>query len=141
MTDGYYICHGDQFVMWKCKSKSVCSSVLSNSLHSVACSPPGSSIHRILWARILERVANPFIRGCPPPRDWTPVSCIAGGFFTIWATRESFINFSCMSSILQLKRKNYTSKMLLELLTPVFSSMCPLFHPSSLITWKSEGTY
>lgn len=46
-----------------------------------------------------------------------------------------------MSTVLQLKRENYTSKMLLELLTPVFSSMCPLLHPSSLIICKSEGTY
>ena len=39
-------------------------------------------------ARILERVATPFSRVLPCPRDQTRVSCIAGRFFTIWATRE-----------------------------------------------------
>ena len=28
-------------------------------------------------------------RGSSQPRDQTQVSCIAGGFFTIWATRET----------------------------------------------------
>ena len=44
---------------------------------------PGSSIHGILQARILEWVAIPFSRGSSQPRDQTQVSCIAGGFFTI----------------------------------------------------------
>ena len=39
--------------------------------------------------RILEWVAYPFSRGSSWPRDWTQVSCIAGGFFTSWATREA----------------------------------------------------
>ena len=47
------------------------------------CSPPGSSVHRILQARILEWVAIPFSRGSSQPRDRTQVSCIAGRFFTI----------------------------------------------------------
>ena len=29
-----------------------------------------------------------FSRGSFQPRDWTQISCIAGGFFTSWATRE-----------------------------------------------------
>ena len=53
------------------------------------CSPPGSSVHGILQARTLEWVAIPFSRGSSQPRDWTWVSCIAGRFFTIWATREA----------------------------------------------------
>ena len=36
---------------------------------------------------ILELVAYPFPRGSSQPRNWTEVSCIAGGFFTSWATR------------------------------------------------------
>ena len=46
-------------------------------------SPPGSSVHEILQARILEWVAIFFSRGSCQPRDQTRVSCIAGGFFTI----------------------------------------------------------
>ena len=53
------------------------------------CSPPGSSIYGILQVGILEWVAIPFSKGSSQPRDWTQVSCIAGGFFTIWATREA----------------------------------------------------
>ena len=49
------------------------------------CSTPGSSVHGILQARILEWVAVPSSRGSSWPRDWTLVSwrsCIVGGFFT-----------------------------------------------------------
>ena len=39
--------------------------------------------------RILEWVAYPFFSRSFQPRNWTGVSCIAGGFFTKWAIRES----------------------------------------------------
>ena len=39
--------------------------------------------------RILEWVAYPFSSGSSPLRNWTGVSCIAGGFFTDWAIREA----------------------------------------------------
>ena len=45
------------------------------------CSPPGSSVHGILQARILEWIAMLFSRGSFPPRDQTQVSHIAGRFF------------------------------------------------------------
>ena len=47
------------------------------------CSPPGSSVHGISQARILEWVAISFSRGSSPPRDQTQVSCIAGRVFII----------------------------------------------------------
>ena len=53
------------------------------------CNFSGSSVHGILQARILEWLAIPFRRGSSQPRDRTQVSCIAGEFFTIWATRET----------------------------------------------------
>ena len=53
------------------------------------CSPPGSSVHGILQARILEWVAIFFSRESSWPRDQTQVSCIAGRRFTLWATREA----------------------------------------------------
>ena len=46
-------------------------------------SPPGSSVHGILQARILVWLAIPFSRGYSQPRDRTWVSCIGGRFFTI----------------------------------------------------------
>ena len=61
-------------------------SVVSNSLQPVDCIPPGSSVHRLLQARIQEWVTIPFSRGSSPLRNWTLVSCIAGRFFTIWTT-------------------------------------------------------
>ena len=60
----------------------------------MVCSPPGSSVHGILQARILEWVAIPFSRGSSQPRDGTQVSCIAGRFFANWTTREA----QCCSS-------------------------------------------
>ena len=53
------------------------------------CSPPGSSIHGIFQARILEWVAILFSRGSSQPRDQAQISRFAGRFFTIWATRET----------------------------------------------------
>ena len=53
------------------------------------CDPVDCIVHGILQARILEWVAIPFSRGSSQPRDWTQVSCIAGGFSTSWATREA----------------------------------------------------
>ena len=49
----------------------------------MGCSPPGSSVHGILWARILERVAISFSTGSYHPRNQTGFSCIAGEFFTL----------------------------------------------------------
>ena len=54
----------------------------------VDCSPPGSSVHGILQPRILEWVAFPFSRGSSRTGTSTLVSCIAGRFFTIWATGD-----------------------------------------------------
>ena len=50
------------------------------------CSPPGSSVHKIFQARIVECIAISFSRGSFQPRDQTWVSCTAGRFFTDWAT-------------------------------------------------------
>ena len=52
------------------------------------CSLPGSSIHGIFQARILEWVVISFSRRSPQPRDWTWVSCIVGRCFTIWAKQS-----------------------------------------------------
>ena len=64
----------------------ICCAVLIHSCLTLCdpmdCSPPGSWIHGILQARILEWVAIPFSRGSSRPRDQTRVSCIADRFFT-----------------------------------------------------------
>ena len=56
------------------------------------CSPPGSSVQRILQAGILKWVVLSFSRGSSQPRDRTHVSmspALAGRFFTISATWEA----------------------------------------------------
>ena len=42
-----------------------------------------------LSLQLLEWVAYPFSSGSSQPRNQTRVSCIAGWFFTSWATREA----------------------------------------------------
>ena len=53
------------------------------------CSPPGSSVHGIFQARILEWVTISFSRRSSRPREWTRVSGIVGRLFMAWATREA----------------------------------------------------
>ena len=62
------------------------------------CSPPGSPVHGVLPARILEWVSTPSSRESSWPANWTLISCIAGRFFTHWTTWEA--QFTCR--ILQL---------------------------------------
>ena len=69
----------------------------------MVCSPPGSSVHGVLQARILVWIAMPSFRGSSKLRDWIQVFYIAGRFFTSWATREVRLisvviaNWSCSS--------------------------------------------
>ena len=52
---------------------------------AMACSSPGSTVHVISQARILEWVAISFSRGSSQPRDGTSIygiSCLAVGLFT-----------------------------------------------------------
>ena len=58
----------------------VCAKLLQSSpalCYPMDCSPPGSSVHGILQARILEWVAMPFSRGFSWPRALTHVSCVS----------------------------------------------------------------
>ena len=62
---------------------------------ALPCEPPGKP-HGLSspWnspGQNMEWVAFPFSRGSSQPRDRTQVSCIAGGFFTSWATREAHV--------------------------------------------------
>ena len=49
-------------------------------------------VYGLSRAIILEWVAINFFRGSSQSRYWTQVSCIAGRFFTVWATREELNN-------------------------------------------------
>ena len=64
---------------------------------SMDSSPPGSPVHGVLQARRLEWVATSFSRGSSRPGEWTWVSCIAGRFFTVWATSVYWQPNDCWS--------------------------------------------
>ena len=68
---------------------------------------PDYTAHGILQARILEWVAFSFSRGSFQPKDWIPVSHIAGGFFTTWATREAYSYNFYYSSISSLSNNKH----------------------------------
>ena len=51
------------------------------------CSPGGSSVHGILQARLVS--SHFLLQGSSRPRDGAWAPCIAGRFFTVWATREA----------------------------------------------------
>ena len=55
------------------------------------CSLPGSSVHGILQARVLEWVAMLSSRASSQPRDQTWVSCMAGRFFTNGPSSQSIM--------------------------------------------------
>jgi len=59
-----------------------------NTMH---CSPPGSSIHGISQARILEWVAVSFSRGSSWSREWTHISCVGRWILYHWATRRQLL--------------------------------------------------
>ena len=63
------------------------------------CSPAGSSVNGLLQARILEWIAIPVSRRTSQPRDRTQVSRVAGGFFTLWATKEALLGRERMTNL------------------------------------------
>ena len=89
-----YICVKNHWLREKAKQNSCIKQVKLAQSCPTLCDPkdgrlPGSSVHGILKTRILKWVAIPLSRGSSQPRDQTQVSCIAGGFLTIWATWEA----------------------------------------------------
>ena len=112
------------------------------------CSPPGSSVHGILWARILECFATPFSRGSSQRRDWTQVSCIAGGSFTVWATRKSPVPFLISTQLrgqAEVKRRTLFRWWVLSIrgagvFPPFFSRQKKCSFPSQSASWQSSGS-
>ena len=90
----------------------------------VDCSLPGSSVHGILQARILEWVAISFSRGSSRPRDQTQVSHIGGGRFNLWATREAHqlysVNYIGIQLILTLVFHEWENEKPLKITKSVF---------------------
>ena len=81
----------------------VCAQLLSHVwlCNSMDCSPPGSSVHGILQARIREWVAIYDSKGSSPPRDRTHASCVSSICKWIiyhWATKEALTYCRCLIS-------------------------------------------
>ena len=105
-------------------------SVLSTLWGPMDCSPPGSSVHEIFQARILERVAASYSRPSWP-REWTPISCIAGGFFT---TPPPDITIKILKAVF-LHPTNWCKNLILILLSvPKIFFVVKDFNSESLIT-------
>ena len=85
----------ESWIIKKVKSESEVTQSCPTLCDPMDCSLPGSSVHGIFQARVLEWVAISFSRGSSQlrdrtgPRDQTQVSRTAGRCFTIWATREA----------------------------------------------------
>ena len=95
------------------------------------CSPPGSSVHRILLARILERVAISSSSGSSWPRDWTRVSyasCIGRWILHhqcyLGSPRRGSINKSLPNASMALQKLYYgnQSQMSQAAVTPHINS-------------------
>ena len=72
---------------------------MSNSWDPLGCNSPGSSVHGIFQAGLLEWVAISFFRGSFQPRDRTGISWFAGGFFITGPTGKPVkIHTACQSS-------------------------------------------
>ena len=104
--------------------------------------PPDSSIHGIdihgiLQASILEWDAISFSRGSSRTRDRTQVSCVAGGFFTNWATFWNLYYHFYLSSNFRLAQAVYSQFSGLNLLILwlwIYYSYC-LWCLSFISTW------
>ena len=99
---GWCECHNLHFSYGESRRWGITSKVARSVWRTQSCptlhsptdsSPPGSFVHGILQAGILQWVAISFSRGSSWPRDQTQVSCTARRFFTICATRETHVFF------------------------------------------------
>ena len=101
---------------------------------SIDCSTPGSSVHGILQERILEWITISFSRGSSQLRDQTWDFCIAGGFFTICATREVPKSW-CMLLISILNALLFILSKSMKYICIWWEGMLFLSQPHSMHSW------
>ena len=75
----------------------------------VVCSLPGSSVHGIFQARILEWVAISFSRGSSRARNRTRVSCIAGAIYTAFLPQSKLEKRNVVKKIIRKRKCIYTN--------------------------------
>ena len=82
------------------------------------CSLPGSSVHGIFQAIVLEWIAISFSRGSSRPRDRVQVSRIVDKRFTAWATAINCCFAKECSNYCTVALISHSSKMMLKILQP-----------------------
>ena len=115
-------------------------SVVSNSWRPMDCSPPSSSFHGILQARILEWVAISFSRGSSRPRDQTQVSHVAGRHFNLWVDHGKRIQVPTLFP-LAIVGIIWASVKLIAVVwntLTVFESMTSYYQKTLLLTLKKK---
>ena len=110
--------------------------------NSMDYSLPGSSLHGILQARVLEWVAIAFSRGSSRPRDRTWVSHIPGRCFNLWATRKPIFmqKFHYNTMKTGTSRRGLLRSILASLVAQQ-SRICPPMHETSWvgkIPWRKK---
>ena len=85
------------------------------------CSPPGSSVHGILQARILEWVVMPSSRGSSQPRDWSQVSSLLEDSLLSELPRKPPKKEGSRSQMLSIDRLLKVSSLLRDFKIPQYS--------------------
>ena len=88
---------------------------------------PGSSVHGISQARIMEWVAMPFSRGSSQLRDWTCISHIGKLILYHSATRELSPYFQCLFSSVQFSSVTQSCPTLCDSMNPSMPGL-PVHH-------------
>ena len=88
-------------------------------------------------AIVLEWIAISFSKGSLQPRDQTQVSCITGGFFNSWATREGFDK--CI--VTGIHHYNITQSSSTALKIPCAPPIPPSFLPTSTQTPSNHWSF
>ena len=100
------------------------------------CSSPGSSVHGILQARIVEWLAIPSSRGSSWPRDWTCVCCIGRWILYHWASRVAFQSLrTALISVMLLWDVTYFLVYYLGWMQKLIVSGNPTWH--FILQWSS----
>ena len=116
---------------------------------SVDCSPPGSSVHGVLQARILEWVGISFSRGSSRPRSRTRVSCTAGrhplrhqGSLEKWVFEESQAKqISCDITYVWKLKKDDTNELIYKTETDSQTSKANLRFQRGNVWGDKLGTW
>ena len=108
---------------------------------------PGSFLHGILQARVLEWVAISFTRGSSQLRDRTGVSRITGRRFNLWAIREAhlllkstLIQFNPVSNLKSLTQSSHHFNLQLNGSPDQLNSLQTTLQPDSSLTHLPNGS-